>query len=341
VKLLGGSVEQSEIVRGLVVECDTEVTIKRVRDAKVAVYTCSLQLADTETKGTVVLESAKELLSFSGSEEKSLEAIFSGIAKTGVNVIVCGGKIDELSRHYCEKYKLMVLLVVSKFELRRICRATKARPGAVLVPLSPEQIGHCSSVGVKEYGSTKVTVFQQDAKDSSPVATVLLRAATENMLDDVENAIDDGVNTVRAMVTDGRFLVGGGAVDIELARRLTEYASTYPRLEQYAMKAFAEALEVIPRTLAENAGLSAVDMLSQLYAAHEDKKSSFGIDVKAGGVRDMVSEGVFDLLSTRSQALRLATDAAVTVLRVDQIIMAKPAGVPSGAKKGHWDESED
>lgn len=154
---------------------------------------------------------------------------------------------------------------------------------------------------------------------------------------------DDGVNVVKVLGRDGRFVAGAGASDIELARRLSAYGARTSGLEQYSIQKFAEALEVVPRTLAENAGLTAMDVLSQLYAAHEKGDARVGVNIDEGGVKDMTAapHHIIDLLSTKKQALKLALDAVVTILRVDQIIQAKPAGGPKMQKGGqHWDEED-
>jgi len=339
VKLLGGSVEQSELVRGMVIDRDTEGTVKKVKDAKIAVFLDSVGPPDTETKGTVLLNTADELLKFNLGEEKELEKVIKSLADSGVNVIVTGETVNELSLHFIEKYNMMVLKIQSKHNLRRLTKAVNARPQLELGPVRAEDCGYCANVYVKEFGDKKVTIFQQDDKDVSPVATIILRASADSILNDVEKAIDDGVNVVKAMTKDSRFVAGGGAVDIEIARRLQEFGATSSGLDQYAIKKFAEALEVVPRTLAENAGLPATEIISNLYAAHEKKGSTVGVDIK-DGVSDMVKAGVVDLLVTKQFGLKLVTDVVATILRVDQIIVAKPAGGPKLKKEGHWDNQE-
>jgi T-complex protein 1 subunit theta len=186
------------------------------------------------------------------------------------------------------------------------------------------------------------TIFRQDNKDATQIATVLLRASTNNILNDIERAVDDGVNVIRMMGRDGRFVAGAGAFDIEVARRLTAWGAKAKGLDQYAIKKFAAALEVIPKTLAENAGGVALDIISSLYAAHEKGSLTAGVDIDEVGVRDALSGGILDLLATKKQALALAVDAVVTILKVDQIIMAKPAGGPKIGKRppgaGNWDD---
>jgi T-complex protein 1 subunit theta len=148
------------------------------------------------------------------------------------------------------------------------------------------------------------------------------------MMDDVERAVDDGVNAYKALARDGRLVPAGGAAEVAVAARLAAVARAETGLEQYAIAKFAAALEVVPRTLAENAGLNATDVLSALYAAHASGSSSAGVDIENGGVRDLGQDGLFDLFTTKQWAIRLACDAVTTVLRVDQIVMSRPAGGP-------------
>lgn len=170
------------------------------------------------------------------------------------------------------------------------------------------------------------------------VATVVLRGATDQMLDDVERAVDDGVNGFRALCRDARALPAGGAVEIELARRLAAAARRETGLEQYAMARFAQALEVVPRTIAENAGLNAEEAVSALYAAHAAGQAAAGLDVETGLPRDLGEDGVLDLYIAKWWAVKLAVEAATTVLRIDQIIMAKVAGGPRPRGGGGGDE---
>lgn len=341
-KILGGNINQCEVIKGMVVPHDTVGQVKSVKDSKVAVFTCSIAPSDTETKGTVLINSAKELMEYSNSEEKEIEKVIKGLHDKGITCVVTGSTIDDMALHYIEKYKLLAIKLTSQHDLRRLCRAVKAKPMVQLAVPSDEYIGFCSSVAVREVGLQKITILQQESKDATQLATILLRASTSNNLNDLERAIDDGVNVIRMMGRDSRFVAGAGAADIELARRLAAYGSTTKGLEQYAVKAFSKALEVVPRTLAENSGAEAIDMISQLYAAHEKGDTSAGIDIDESKVKDMTKHNIYDLLATKKTGMSLATDAITTILRIDQIIMAKPAGGPKlGQRKGHWDEDDD
>merc|ERR550514_1463055 len=211
----------------------------------------------------------------------------------------------------------------SKFELRRICRTTGAQ---TLVRLEPP--------AAEEIGSTRCTIFDHES-DGSRVATIVVRGSTPNIMDDVERAIDDGVNVVKSMTTDSRFVPGAGATELLLADALTLYGEAQPGLDQYAINKYGLALEVVPRTLAENAGLDATNMIAEMYAAHKGGNTGVGIDITESGTADC---GVLDLLHTKREAIKMATDAAVTVLRVDQIIMSKPAGAKVSAPGGEGDD---
>jgi len=323
-KIVGNCVSGTTVVKGLCLTRNVFGTITNVKDAKIVVYGVPLDSATTETKGTVLLKSAEELKAYNNSEEEALEKTIKAIAETGANVVVCGQSIGELALHFVEKYKMMVVKVPSKFELRRLCRTTGANNLVRLDPPAPEDLGHCKHVYVKEIGSTMCTIFDHESDDSK-MATIVVRGSSMNIMDDVERAIDDGVNVVKSMTRDARFVPGAGATELRLADLLQQHAEAQPGLDQYAIHKYGLALEVVPRTLAENAGLDATNIVAEMYAAHKAGNGAVGVDIVDGKTAD---KGIQDLLITKSEAIKLATDAAVTVLRVDQIIMAKPAGGP-------------
>jgi len=329
-KIPGNSILATTVVQGMCLTRGVITQITEVHNAKVAVYGIPLDSATTETKGTVLLKSAEELKAYNNSEEESLENVIKSIADSGCNMIICGQQVGELALHFLEKYKIMCMKCPSKFELRRICRTTGAANLVRLEPPKEEDLGHCKHIYVKEIGSTRCTIFDHEA-DNSKVATIIIRGSTPNVMDDVERAIDDGVNVVKSMTRDKRFVPGAGATELLLADTLTLFGEAQPGLDQYAIQKFGLALEVVPRTLAENAGLNATNMVAEMYAAHKANNKGVGIDVVEGGTADC---GVLDLLHTKREAIKMATDAAVTVLRVDQIIMSKPAGGPKAPEQG-------
>jgi T-complex protein 1 subunit theta len=306
------------------------------------VYSCAVDSTHTETKGTVLINNADELKALSRGDEELLESQIKAIADAGVTCVVSGGgKFGDLAIHYLNKYKIMAVRLLSKHDLRRLCRAIGATPLPRLTQPTPQEIGHCDDVFVEEFGDTNVTVFRQ-TDESSAVATIIVRGATDNIMDDIERSIDDGVNVFKLMTKDQRFVPGAGATEIELARRLAAHADTCAGLEQYSIKQFAEAFEVFPYVLAENTGALAKEVVSRLYAAHAKGEVNVGFDNEGEGpsIKDAAAAGIIDNLMTKHWAIKFAAHAAATVLRVDQIIMAKKAGGPKPPKQGPMDRED-
>ncbi|XP_040836634.1 T-complex protein 1 subunit theta [Ochotona curzoniae] len=341
-KILGSGIYSSSVLHGMVFKKETEGDVTSVKDAKIAVYSCPFDGMITETKGTVLIKTAEELMNFSKGEENLMDTQVKAIAATGANVIVTGGKVADMALHYANKYNIMLVRLNSKWDLRRLCKTVGATALPRLTPPVLEEMGHCDSVYLSEVGDTQVVVFKHEKEDVA-ISTIVLRGSTDNLMDDIERAVDDGVNTFKVLTRDKRLVPGGGATEIELAKQITSYGETCPGLEQYAIKKFAEAFEAIPRALAENSGVKANEVISKLYAVHQEGNKNVGVDIEAEvpAVKDMLEAGVLDTYLGKYWAIKLATNAAVTVLRVDQIIMAKPAGGPKppGGKKD-WDDDQ-
>lgn len=253
-----------------------------------------------------------------------------------------------MALHFINRLGMLVIKILSKFDLRRLCKVTGATALTRLGAPMPEEMGYCDVVEAIEIGSDRCTVFRQE-EEKTRTATIVLRGGTQNMLDDLERAVDDGANVVKAVVKDPRLVAGGGAAEIALALQLSTFGEKTSNLSSHAIKAYAEAFEVIPRTLAENAGMDATEAVSKLYAAHQHGKPAFGINIESeeNGVMDVVKDvpvggyAVLDALSPKYWAIKLATDAALTVLRVDQIIMAKAAGGPKVPKGTNQFDEDD
>nr|KYP62363.1 T-complex protein 1 subunit theta [Cajanus cajan] len=280
---------------------------------------------------------AKELENYSKTEEAKVEELIKAVADSGAKVIVSGGSVGEMALHFCERYKLMVLKISSKFELRRFCRTTGSIAMLKLGQPNPDDLGYVDSVSVEEIGGVRVIVVKNEEGGNS-VATVVLRGSTDSILDDLERAVDDGVNTYKAMCRDSRIVPGAAATEIELAKRVKDFSFKETGLDQYAIAKFAESFEMIPRTLAENAGLNAMEIISSLYAEHASGNVKVGIDLEEGVCKDVSTLSIWDLHVTKFFALKYAADAACTVLRVDQIIMSKPAGGPRREQPAGMDE---
>ncbi|GJJ06057.1 hypothetical protein Clacol_000245 [Clathrus columnatus] len=379
VKILGGSLLSSRVVRGMVFPREPEGTIKKATKAKVAVFTCGLDIAQTETKGTVLLKNAEEMLNFTKGEEKQMEKIVKEIADSGVKVIIAGSSVGDLAMHYLNRMSICVVKVLSKFDLRRLCRVVGATPLARMGPPTPEEAGYVDVLECIEIGGDRVVVLRQlsdeersgtkDTGERTRTSTIVLRGATQNSLDDLERAVDDGINVMKALLKDGRLVPGAGATELELARRVESYGASLKGLNQHAVRKFATALEVVPRTLAENAygGSEASEIVGKIWAKHnsqEKDSATWGVDVEVGppfspkknrqtnilnlqiesggdGTLQATKAGIVDSLAAKSWALKSATEAAVTVLSVDSIIMSKPAGGPKIPQQaGNWDEDD-
>jgi len=302
--------------------------------------------------------------------------IIREIADSGVKLIIAGTSVGDLALHYLNRFNIAVIKVLSKFDLRRVCRVVNATPLARVGAPTPEEAGFVDIFETIEIGGDRVTVIRQlvDGDDGydpttpgerTKTATIVLRGATSNRLDDLERAIDDGVNVIKALLKDPRMVPGAGATEIELARRIDTYGSGLKGLSQHAVKRYASALEVVPRTLAENAlgGAEGNEVLSRLWAKHEQKGGeNWGVDVEVSpntafsnrsnspanqlqGESDgtlLANEAqIQDPLAAKTWAIQLGTEAAVSVLTVDSIIMSKPAGGPKIPKQaGNWDEDD-
>lgn len=360
VKIMGGSLEQSKVVKGMVFGREPDGLVKKANKARVGVFSCPIDISQTETKGTVLLHNAKEMMDFTKGEESQLETAIKELHDSGLRVVVAGSTVGELALHYLNRFGILVVKVLSKFELRRLCRVVGATPLARLGAPMPDEMGKVDIVETLEIGGDRVTVFRQE-DDATRTATLVIRGATQNHLDDIERAIDDGVNVVKAITRDAKLVPGAGATEMQLIERISEFGSKTPEIAQYAIKKYAEAFEVIPRTLAESAGLDATEVLATLYAAHHKSSSKdddededdddeeedwcMGVDVEnddGTGTLDAKEEGILDLLVSKQWAIRLATEAARTVLNVDQIIVARQAGGPKppggGQNAPGWDE---
>jgi T-complex protein 1 subunit theta len=378
VKIMGGDLSSSRVVKGMVFGREPDGVVKKARKAKVAVYSSPIDISQTETKGTVLLKNAKEMMSFSKGEEEQLETAIREVYDAGVRVIVAGSTVGDLALHYINRMGILIIKILSKFELRRLCRVCGATPLARLGAPMPDEMGNIDIVETSEIGGDRVTVFRQDSDNAvTRTATIVLRGATQNHLDDVERAIDDGVNVIKAITKDPRLVPGAGATEMQLIERVGAFADKTPGLPQYAIRKYAEAFEVVPRTLAESAGLNAPEVLALLSTAHqrrqdqtngtkadkdedededeededeeedEDQYWTTGVDLEASsgpasdhaGLVDAVEEQILDLMVSKSWAIKLATDAARTVLSVDQIIVARQAGGPKPpGQNPNWDE---
>lgn len=340
-KIMGSTLNASRIIPGMVFKRYVDTEIKNVDDAKIAMFNCPLDNLQTETKGTVLLKNADELKNFTKTEEMQLYNAVKAIADSGAKVLVCGGKISDLGLDYANKCGLMTVRLNSKWDMRRLAKTIGATVLPRLTPPSADEMGYCDRVRVEEIGDTRVVSFQ---RTTSQIATIVIRSGTSNVLDDIERAVDDGVNNFKLLTKDKRLVPGAGAVEVELSKRLDEHAEKCPGMEQYGIKLLAKAYEALPRQLASNCGHDPSKVISKLLAAHSAAEGEcIGVNIESLDLIDAAKNGILDHILIKEWQLKLAVNTATTILRVNQIIMAKRAGGPKAPSQrgGHWDDDHE
>ncbi|MBC7110308.1 MAG: TCP-1/cpn60 chaperonin family protein [Archaeoglobi archaeon] len=322
-KKIGGAVEDTQLIRGIVI--DKEVVHpgmpKRVEKAKIALIKSELEPKKTETDAEIQITSPEQLKAFLDEEERILKEMVEKIKESGANVVFCQKGIDDLAQHYLAKAGILAVRRVKESDMEKLSRATGAKIVTKIESISPEDLGSAELVEERKVGDDRM-VFVEGCENPKAV-TILLQGGTEHVVDELERGMNDMLHVVAEVLESGKILPGGGAPEIELSLRLREFASTLSGREQLAAEAFAEAMEIIPKTLAENAGLDPIDAIVDLKAAHERGEKSAGLNVFTGEVVDMLKEGVVEPLKVKIQAIRSATEATVMILRIDDVIAAK------------------
>ncbi|MEM4728196.1 MAG: thermosome subunit beta [Thermoplasmata archaeon] len=335
VKKHGGSVSDTELVDGIIL--DKEVVHanmpKSVKDAKIALLDCALEVKKTEVEAKIEITSPDQLQAFLAEEENMLKKKVELIKKSGANVVICQKGIDDLVQYYLAKEKILAVRRAKESDMKKLARATGGRIVSNLNDLSKDDLGRAGLVEERKIGEDKMTFVTGCPK--AKAVSILIRGGTEHVVDELERSLEDATRVVAVAIEDGKVLPGGGAVHAELALALKDYAASVGGREQLAIDAFADTLEVVPRTLAENAGLDPINVLIDLRKAHKNKEKSAGVNVFTGKVEDMKKLNVIEPLRVDKQAILSATEAAVMILRIDDIIAAKATkGPPGGAPPG-------
>jgi thermosome len=339
-KRQGGSAEDTELIRGVII--DKEVAHpampKKVKYAKIALLDASLEIEKTETEAQIQITSPDQLQGFLDQEEKILKDMVDKVALSGCNVMFCQKGIDDIAQHYLAKKGILAARRVKKSDMEKLARATGGRIISNLSDLNESDLGMVGTVDLKKVSGEEM-IFVRDCKNPKAVS-ILIRGGTEHVVDEVERSIEDAIGAVSSALEIGKVVAGGGAPEEAVSKELREFAQGFSGREQLAVLAFAEAMEVIPRTLSENAGLDPIDMLVELRSAHEEGKKTYGIDVYLGKIVDMKAKGVIEPLKIKTQAIKSAAEAAEMILRIDDIISAgkldkggapqMPQGMPGG-----------
>jgi len=332
----GESVTETKLINGIVV--DKEVVHpgmpKLVKNAKIALLDCPLEIEKTEFDAKIHIESPEQMDAFLREEEKMLADMVNKIAAKGANVVICQKGIDDMAQHFLARKGILAVRRVKKSDMEKLSKATGGRIITNLDDVKESDLGYAALVEERKIGDDKMT-FIEGCKHPRSV-TILIRGGTERVIDEAERSLHDALCVVRDVVEEPKIVAGGGAPELEVARNLKEYAGTLPGREQLAVMSFAEALESIPVTLAENAGLDPIDILSELRAEHEKGNVWAGVEVHDGKVKDMKEAEVYEPLAVKKQIIKSATEAATMILKIDDIIAAgkmkappkPPGGVP-------------
>ncbi len=331
-KRQGGSIKDSNLIDGIILDKErVHAGMPRsVKGAKIALVNSAIEVKKTEVDAKIQITDPNQLSKFLEEEENYIKGLVVKIQNSGANVLICQKGIDELAQHYMAKAGIFAIRRAKKSDMEALSKATSGKIVTNLDDLTSDDLGNAEKVEEKKIGESEMT-FITGCPEAKSVS-VLLRGGTEHVVDEIRRAFDDAVGVVSVAWEDGAVLTGGGSVLAALSRDLRTFAETVGGREQMAIEAFASALEIIPRTLAENAGLDPVTTLIELRKAHADGQSNAGINVYEGGVVDMRGANVLEPIRVVEQAIQSATETAVMILRIDDVISSK--GVSMGDEMG-------
>ncbi len=342
-KKAGGDVMDTELINGVLV--DKEIVNanmpKSISDAKIALVDAALEIEKTETDAKIEITSPDQLEAYLKQEEKMLKEMVDKIKASGASILFCQKGIDDLAQHYLAKEGIIAVRRVKKSDMEKLSRATGAKTVSSLSELSPEDLGSAGVVEEQKV-SGEAMVFVRKCKDPKSV-TLLVRGGTDHVVSEVERAIRDALGAVASAVEMGKYVTGGGSIEMSLAASLNDYAVEIGGREQLAIQAYAQALESIPKTLAENAGMDSIDALVSLRNKHKDGKgNTYGVNVLHGEISDMKEAGVVEPAKVKTQAISSATETTRLILRIDDIIASKggkggamPPGGPGDMPMGY------
>jgi thermosome len=322
-KKAGKSLTETMLIKGIVL--DKEVVHpgmpKRIENAKIALVNVPLEVEKTEMDAKIFIEKPEEMEAFLKEEENIMKEMVDKIAATGANVVICQKGIDNLVQHFLARKGILAVRRAKQSDMEKLAKATGGRIVTNLDDLKAKDLGYAKLVEERKIGDDKM-IFVEQCKNPRSVA-ILIRAGLERMVDEAERALHDALSVVSDVIENNKIVAGGGAVESELTKALREYGPKVGGREQLAIEAFADALEVVPKTLAENAGLDPIDILVELRAAHQKPRGVWmGVDVFTGKVVDMHHHSVLEPLSVKEQAIKSAAEAASMILRIDDVIAA-------------------
>jgi len=333
-KKKGGSTGDSILIKGMIIDKERAHPgmPKRVEKAKIALVDMALEIKKTETDAKIKITSSDQVQSFIQQEEKMLKDMVDNVKNSGANVLICQKDVDDLALHYLTKANILAVKSAGEDDMKKIAKATGAKIVTNVKDLNKEDPGYADIVEEEKIANEEM-LFIRGCKNPKAVS-ILIRGGTEHVVDEAERSIHDALGCLEATVESGRVVAGGGAIEIELAKRLKEFAETVGGREQLAITEFSNAIEVIPRILAQSAGMDPIDTLVKLRSEHEKKKLNVGVDVIDAKIDDMWKKGVIEPTKIKIQAIKSSSEAAVMILRIDDMIAASKKNIPSGPPGG-------
>ena len=333
-KKQGGGIKDTELIDGIVL--DKEKVHPRmpkvVKDAKIALINTGFEVKKTEISAKIQINDPSQIQAFLDQEQEEIKKMVEKVKEVGANVVFCQKAIDDIAQHYMAKYGIYAVRRVKKSDMAKLAKATGGKIITNLDDLTPEDLGYAEIVEERKIGEDNMT-FVRGCKNPKAVS-ILIRGGTEHVVAEAERALHDALKVVGVAMEDGYAVAGGGAAEIELALKLREFAPSVGGREQLAIEAFADALEIIPRTLAENAGMDAIDIIMKLKAEHQKGNKHAGVDVIEGKISDMVEKKVIEPMRVKKQAIESATEVATMILRIDDVIASKRTEPPKGGQGG-------
>lgn len=335
-KKVGGGTEDSELIQGIVLDKEKlhNSMPSKIEDARIALIDVGLEIKDTEIDAKIQINDPSQIQMFIEQEEKMLKDMVVKIKESGANVVVCQKGVDDLAQHFLAKGGVYAVRRVKQSDMQKLARATGGKIVSSLKDLTPGDLGKAGIVKEIKTGDEEMT-YITDCVNPKAV-TLLVRGGTEHVVDEVERAIKDALGGVAIALDNGKVVGGAGSPEVELSKRLREFANSLSGREQLAVLSFADSVEVIPKTLAENAGLDPIDVLTGLKSKHDAGNKWAGVDVFSGDVVDSWSMGVIEPLKIKTQAIKSASEVAELILRIDDIIAsgASEGGAPQGMPPG-------
>ncbi len=337
-KKAGGSINDTKLIEGIII--DKEVVHssmpKETRNARILLLESALEVKELENDAKINIDSPEKMQAFLDEEDRMLRGMADKVVKSGANVMFCQKGIDDTAQHYIAKAGIMAARRVKKSDMEAMEKATGAKVVSNLDDLSKADLGFAGIVQERKVSGDRM-IFVEECKEPKAL-TLLIRGGTEHVVDEVERAVEDAVKGIASALELGKVVVGGGAAEIEVARALRKYAESFKGREQLAVNAFADAMEVVPRSLAENAGLDPIDKLVALRAEHDRGAAKKGLDVLSGDLAEMDKMGVIEPLKIKLQAVQSAAEVAEMILRIDDVISAGSKGpapkMPEGGMGG-------